>query len=170
MLKEHGLEITEQVTNIIRYQSTKLHVSLVHDPRENSNTLWVGKSRFDIVEIDNRLMRDLYNSDLKLSNLSKEDFVNNVLLFFNGDGEKLLKGNKTDLIRLGKFNVKRSEEYTENLVEKQHLDAADRAWKEGNYLDVLKHLKSVNEEKLTASYKQKYRIAQKRLSNSNEKG
>lgn len=165
LFTEHGLEVTEHMTNIVSYQSTKLYVSLVHNPRENSNTLWVGKSHSDTVEIDNHLMRDYYDSDLKLSNLSQDDFVKNVFLFFLGDGEKLLTGNESDLISLGKFSEKRSEEYTENLLEKQSLDAANRAWKEGNYLDVIKHLKSVNEENLPASYKQKYKIAQKRLSN-----
>lgn len=165
LFTQNGLEITEQITNIVRYESEKLHVLLVHDPRENSNTLWVGKGHFKTVEIDDNLMRDYFDSKLKLSNLSQKNFVKNVFLFFLGDGEKLLKGNEADLNGLEKFNEKRSSEYTRDLIEKQSLDAANKAWKEGNYSDVIRHLKSVNEDQLSASFKQKYKIAQKRLSN-----
>jgi hypothetical protein len=165
LFTEHGLEITEQLKNVIRYESTIIHISLVHDNIENSNTLWVGRKHFDTVEIDNHLMQEHFSSGLKLSNLSQEVFVNNTFLFFLGDGEKLLKGNEIDVISLEKFNERKSSEYTEHLINKQSLEAAGKAWTEGNYSDVIKHLKTMNEEDLPASFKQKYKISQKRLSN-----
>ena len=165
LFTEHGLEITEQSKNIVRYQSAVLHISLVHNPRENSNILWVGRKNFNDVEIDNQVMREHFNSDLKLGNLSQETFINNVFLFFMGDGERLLEGDELALISLDKFNEQRSSEYTANLVEKQNLDAANKAWKEGNYLDVIKYLEKINKDDLPESLKQKYKIAQQKLKN-----
>jgi len=161
----HGLEITEQSKNIVKYESKELVIGLSHNPRENSNTLWVGRKHFNEVEIDNQVMREHFNSDLKLSNLQQETFVNNVFLFFTGDGEKLLVGNERALVSLENFNEQRSSDYTTNLVEQQNLEAANKAWKDGNYSDVIKYLEKVNKANLPASFKQKYKIAQQKLSN-----
>ncbi|MFC3976452.1 hypothetical protein ACFOUP_08700 [Belliella kenyensis] len=161
MFIDYGLEKTEQSTNIVKYESQELVIVLSHNPRENSNTLWVGRKHFNEVEIDNQVMREYFNSDLKLSNLPQETFINNVFLFFMGDGEKLLKGNERALVSLEKFNEQRSSEYTANLVEQQNLEAANKAWKEGNYSDVIKYLEKIND--LPESFKQKYKIAQQKL-------
>lgn len=162
---DHGLEITEQSKNILKYGSQELVIALSHNPTENSNTLWVGRKHFNEVEIDNQVMRKHFNSDLKLSNLPQEIFVNNVFLFFMGAGEKLLEGNEGALVSLEKFNEQRSSEYTANLGEQQNLQAANKAWKNGNYSDVIKYLEKVNKANLPASFKQKYKIAQQKLSN-----
>lgn len=164
LFAEHGLEMTEQSKNIVKYESAELIIALSHNPRENSNTLWVGRKHFNEVEIDNQVMREHFDSDIKLNNLPKETFVNNVFLFFLGDGQKLLEGNEHALVSLEKFNEQRSEEYTAILVEQQILEAANKAWKDGNYQEVIRYLEKINNTNLPASFKQKYKIAQQRLS------
>lgn len=166
LFTEHGLEVTEQLRNIVRYESKRLHVSLAYNERENSNNFWLGsKLSNDFVEMDDQVMKGFFNSGLKLKNLSQENFVNNVFKFFTNEGKEILLGSKSQLNELENFDQSRSELYTSKLIEERSLEAANKGWKEGNYLDVIKHLKSVNEENLPASYKQKYKIAQKRLSN-----
>ena len=166
LFTEYGFEITEQLKNIVRYESKILHVSLAHNDRENSNVFLFGsKSSNDFVEMDNQVMKDFFDSDLQIKNLSQEDFVNNVFLFFRNEGKEILQGNDSQLSDLERFDQLRSELYTSKLIEEQTLEAANKAWKEGNYTDVVRHLKKVNEESLPTSFKQKYKIAQKRLSN-----
>jgi hypothetical protein len=165
LFTEHGLKITEQSKDIVRYESALLHISLVYNPRENSNNLWVGTKHSNAVEIDNQVMQEYFNSDLKLSKLPQETFVNNVFLFFIGEGERLLEGNERALAGLEKFDNQRSSEYTANLVEKQNLEAANKAWKDGNYSDVIKYLEKINKDDLPESFRQKYKIAQQRLGN-----
>ncbi|WP_209404959.1 hypothetical protein [Pseudozobellia sp. WGM2] len=165
LFEEYGFKLTGKSNYTVNYKAGNLVIEIVHNPRENSNTLWFGRDGFQEVEIDNQVMKEFFKSDLKLSNLPQETFVNNVFLFFVGDGIGLLSGNESDVISLEKFNKKRSDEFTENLINKKFLDAANKAWKEGNYFDVVRHLQKVNEESLTTSLKQKYKIAQKRLSN-----
>ena len=165
LFTEHGMEIIEQSKNIVRYESAVLHISLVHNPRENSSNLWVGRKHFNVVEINNQVMQEYFNSDLKLSNLPQETFVNNVFLFFIGEGERLLEGNERALVGLEQFNEQRGLEYTVNLVEKQNLEAANKAWKDGNYSDVIKYLEKINKDDLPESFKQKYKIAQQKLKN-----
>ena len=165
LFTEHGLEMIEQSKNIVMYESEKLVIFLSHNPMENSNALWIGRKTFNEVQIDNQVMQEHFNIDLKLSNLPQETFVNNVFLLFMGNGKELLEGNKRALISLEKFNEQRSSEYVVNLLEKQNLEAANKAWKDGNYINVIKYLEKVNKANLPASYKQKYKIAQQRLSN-----
>ncbi len=160
---DHGLEMTEQSKNIVTYESQELVIGLSHNPRENSNTLWVGRRHFNEVEINNQVMREYFNSGLKISNLPQETFLNNVFLFFLGDGEKLLEGNGLALVNLERFNEQRSLEYTANLLDQQNLEAANKAWKDGNYSDVVKYLEKVNKANLTAYHKKKYKIAKQKL-------
>lgn len=166
LFTEHGLEITEQSKNIVKYESAILHVSLVHNPRENSNTFWLGlKHSNDFIEMDNQVIKKFFGSNLQLNNLPQETFVNNVFLFFISEGEEILQGNKSLLIDLENFNQARSEMYTTNLIDKQNLEAANKAWKDKNYSDVINYLEKVKKANLPASFKQKYKIAQQKLSN-----
>lgn len=165
LFTEHGLKLTEQSNDIVRYESALLHISLVQNTRENSNNLWVGTKHSNAVEIDNQVMQEYFNSDLKLSKLPQETFVNNVFLFFIGEGEMLLEESERALAVLEKFDNQRNSEYTANLVEKQNLEAANKAWKDGNYSDVIKYLENINKDDLPESFRQKYKIAQQRLGN-----
>lgn len=165
LFTEHGLKITERSKDIVRYESAVSCVLLVHDPRENSNTLWVGRKPFNTVEINNQVLLLHFSSNLKLTNLPQEAFINNVVQFFMVDGERLLKGDEDALVSLEKFNEQRSSGYIANLTEKQKLDAANKAWEEGNYTDVIKYLEKVNKDSLPESLRQKYKIARQRLGN-----
>ena len=83
LFTEYGLEVTEQLRNIIRYESKILHISLAHNERGNSNNFWLSsKLSNDFVEMDDQVMKDFFDSDLKLKNLSQENFVNNIFKFF----------------------------------------------------------------------------------------
>jgi len=44
LFTEDGLKMTEESKNIVKYKSDQLIVLLSHNPRENSNTLFVGRS------------------------------------------------------------------------------------------------------------------------------
>jgi hypothetical protein len=159
---EHGLKVTEQSKYIVRYESNDLIISLIHNPREHSNTLWIGRKNFNEVEIDNQIMRDYFSSDLKLGNLPQGAFVKNVFLFFMGDGKKLLERSEHAFICLEKLTDKGAKEYTTKLVEKQNLEAANKAWTDGNYSDVVKYLENINKDDLPRSFRKKYKIAQQR--------
>lgn len=112
LFAENGMERTEQTENIVRYESAVLHVSLVHNPRENSNSVWIGRKLSNAVEINNLVMRDYFDSDVKVDNLPQETFVDNVLLFFTGVGKRLLEGNERILVDLEKYEVQRALDYT----------------------------------------------------------
>ena len=89
LFTECGLEITEQLRNIVRYESKTLHVSLAYNERENSNNFWLGsKLSNDFVEMDDQVMKEFFDSDLQLKHLSQENFVNNIFKFFTYEGKE----------------------------------------------------------------------------------
>ena len=159
----YGLKLTEQLSSNIKYESDDLIVGLTYNSRESSNTLWVRRRQSQEVEIDNQVLLEHFNSDLKLSNLPKTTFLNNVFLFFMSDGEKLLKESEAAMISLEKFNEQRSTEYTLNLIERQYLEAAKTAWDDGNYSDFLKYSNKLDKDNLPPSFRKKYKISKQRI-------
>ena len=170
LFTDNGFKLTEQSKHSVDYKSGSLVIAMFHNQFDNSYTLWIGRDCFQSVEIDNEVMTGFFNSDLKFCNLPRETFVNNVFLFFTGEGESLIKGNESDFISLEKFSDRRSDEYEESQLNEQYLEAANIAWKEGNYTDVIRYLKKINEESLPNSFKLKYKIAQKRIERNRKRG
>ncbi len=167
---ENEFTLTEETNQIIKYQSDKLIISIVYNSRENSNSLWLGSDYLkNFIEIDNELLKIFFDSDLKLENQPKDIFVNKVLLFFKGPGENILKGDEKTIINLEKFKKDQSEKYTSELLDNQNLEAANTAWKEGNYIDVIKYLKKVDKKRISDTFKKKYKIAQKKTSSNTER-
>lgn len=162
LFTEHGLIVGEQSKDFVKYESNELVISISHNVRENAYMLFVGKKDFDI-EIDNHVLLNHFNCDLKLSSVPRELFVNNVLRFFVGDGNALLVSEQA-WINLEKFNNDRSEDYTTKLLREQHLEVANKAWAEKNYAEFIKYLEKVGMENLPGSLIQKYKIAQKKMS------
>ena len=62
---QNGFKLTEESKYIVKYRSGSLVMAMVHNPSENSNTLWIGRDGFQEVEIDNQVMKEFFNSDLK---------------------------------------------------------------------------------------------------------
>lgn len=161
LFKKNGFKLIEESKNIVKYKLCNLVIKMVHNPYENNNILWIGRNDFQEIEINNQLMKEFFFSDLKLSNLPKDIFINNVFLFFLGYGKGVIKGNEFDVINLERFYKKKNRKYTKNLIEKQCLDLANKAWKEKKYADVIKYLKKLNKKNLPISFKLKYKYAQK---------
>lgn len=166
IFREYGLKIKKQLDGVLQYESEVLHISLAHNDIENSNSLWLGsKISGNFVEMNNQVMKEFFNIDLQLDNLSQEDFVNNIFLFFTNEGKVVLRGNESQLLKLEEFDQERSDLYTARLIEKQALEAANEAWKNGNYIEVIKYLEQINEANLSAPQKMKYKLAKRKLAN-----
>jgi len=72
-------------------------------------------------------------------------------------------GDLNRMDELEKFSQERSRIYTKNLLEEQILTAANNSWDKGNYKDFIDFIDQTNQNKLSSSYKLKYKIANKRL-------
>lgn len=163
--KKYGLHVVEQQDNYLKLCSKYLVIIFVHDKIENSNTFWLGKNddKLDKVEIDNSALKLFFHSDLKLSQVSVDTFVNNIVLFFENEGQPLFIGDLQKINELEKFDLERSRQYTQQFMDNQNLIAADKAWSKGDYDIFVALISQINSEELPTSYLLKYQFAKKQL-------
>jgi hypothetical protein len=159
---EFDLIKVEVRADYVRYESNKIVVSLSHDRRDKSNTIWIVQKGSEAVEVDNHVLKFFFGSELEFNNLPIEHFVENVMLFFKGDGRALLQTALGTLDKLEKFSVERSRKHSEDLLMHQYIAMANREWRQGNYSNVLKYLDNVNKDNLPESLKLRYRIAMRK--------
>ena len=129
---KYDLKIVEQNTNYLKLICDTLVVGISNNNFERSNTLWIGdtNSREYPIEIDNQVLKEVFNSDLELSQIPTETFIKNLLTFFDTEGRPLIMGDKKIIHDLEQFDAERSRKYTHDLIQKQNLQEADKAWSE----------------------------------------
>jgi len=137
-------------------------ITLSHDNRESSNTLYAGKNEDSLYPVDEEVLKSIFGTDLKLNHVTLEMFVNNLAVFFENEGRQLITGNVYVLDAIERFIYKESAIHTSQLIDKQSLDAADKAWEEGNYKDFIKYLDKIGRERLPLSYDLKYKMAREK--------
>lgn len=163
IFQKHNLHVIEQFKNHLKLKSDSVIITLNHDERENSNAFYVGNNQDFLYPVDEYILKSAFNSDLKINHVTQEVFVNNLAIFFEGEGKPLIAGNTYALEAVEKYVYKEGEAYTTQLVDKQNLDAANRAWEEGNYNDFIKYLDKTDRQKLPSSYELKYKMAHQKL-------
>lgn len=157
IILKYGFEIVEQRKDYLRLKSINLEIIIVKNHYEKTQTLFLGKA--NKVEIDNEVLQYFFNSDLRLSNVSQEEFINNLLLFFKEE-EGLWLGDQSKVIStLEQFDLERSKEYTKDFSNKQSLIDADAAWENKDYQLFIKVLSHIDQNELPKSYRLKYKIA-----------
>lgn len=165
ILVSHCFDLTDQFNDNLKYENNGLYILFTRNPREQTNTLWVGSDDGFPIEVSDSILREFFNTEIEIEHKSIDEFSSNVYEFLKGEGLILLQANKEDYLALERFSQNKSEEYTSQLLEQQYLDAADEAWRTENYVDVLKNLDQIDEDNLSKSYRQKYKIAKKKISN-----
>lgn len=160
---KNNLRVVEQFNDYLKIESDKIVLTISHDKRENSNSFFIGIKNSSLYQINENVLKDVFNSALKINNVSPDVFVKNLALFLEGEGNQLIIGNKDALHSVEKYIQNESNEYTAELVKNQSLDAANKAWEEGNYKDFIKNLDKIDRQKLPSSYDLKYKMAQQKL-------
>jgi hypothetical protein len=161
ILEKHGFEITEEFKNIIRFQSSVIEINIVYIDYEKSCYISIGKKGESLYELRNNALRELLNSSLSIERVSLTVFVQNLFTFFETkEGVALLKGDIDDFI---KFKISEDNNYTIELLQRQVLETASRAWERKNYKEFIKSIDEIDIEKIPQSYQLKYKIAKQKI-------
>ncbi|HWB26797.1 MAG TPA: hypothetical protein VG738_15040 [Chitinophagaceae bacterium] len=115
------------------------------------------------IEIDNEILTQFFQSDLRLSNVPANDFVDNLILFFKKEAIFLSGGDMSKIYELEKFDLERAQTYTTDLLIKQQLPSIDIAWKNKNYKAFVDLVNQVDKRKLPPSYSMKLKIAAEKV-------
>jgi hypothetical protein len=111
---KHNLHIVEQSNDYLKLSNSCCMVIVVYNKLGNACTLWLGRNdeKTNTVEIDNNVLACFFHSELRLSEVTKEVFVNNLVLFFENEADPLLSGAMALLNQLEKYDLERSRKYT----------------------------------------------------------
>lgn len=161
IFQKEGFKILEEFKNIIRFESSTMKVNIVFNDYEKSNYIEIGRRGETLYPLNNNVVRNIFNSKLQIDQVSQEVFVNNLAMIFEQkEGVEILRGNIKYLV---KFIEQESNDYTFELVQRQTLQAASKAWENKDYKGFINSIDKMNIEKIPQSYQLKYKIAKEKL-------
>jgi hypothetical protein len=155
-------EVAESFKNFIVYESNHLTVTLGYDFRDNSISTFVEKKGGPQIELSEDVLSKCFDCNIKLCN--DGHFAENLIAFFNDKGNSLLKGELDILRKFEGHSNQLSKKYTTNLITRQTLNNADKAWTDKNYSEFIKCIDNVERFSLPQSYLKKYHIASSKIS------
>ncbi|MDP4216250.1 MAG: hypothetical protein Q8927_08610 [Bacteroidota bacterium] len=164
ILRSYGFKLLLHHSCFFQFQSNLVELVISFDTRENSHFVQIGSRGVFMYPLDDRAIKELFDPDIQLESASHEQFVSNLNLFMQNNGAALFKGNPGDLDKLRLWVKKDSKEYTERLMKGQLKEAADKAWKGGDYDRYIKLVNQIGLKLLPGSYSKKYEMAVRRLS------
>lgn len=165
ILEKYEFQIIEQRDNYLKLQNKHIELSITHNPFENLNVFWIGSNNSlkDKIEIDDEVLKLFFKTNLRLSHASNEIFINNLKLLFKNEAQQLLLGDTKKINELEKFDLVRSKNYTNHIIQKQILEIASKAWEKNNYKEFIKTIDEIGIENLNKSIELKYKIAKENI-------
>lgn len=169
-IKEEGFLLKEQFFNYLRFESRDIKVIICRDEKENSNLFYINKLNSIPILIDNVVIKEFVISDIEneliIPEVTIEDFANNLLVLFTKNNSSLLKLDDEFFTKIESFTSLRSKKYTEDLLQKQRLDAANKSWEIKNYKQFIDCIEMIGVDNLSESYRLKYKIAKNNNKNN----
>jgi hypothetical protein len=163
LFKEHNFFVVEQYRNFFHVKSNVVEVTISYNELDRTSLFEIGKIGGFLYPLNDKLVQQVFGSDLKINQVTKEMFVDNIALFLKGSGSALLKGDENKLLELKIFSEKESKKYTLQILQEQILAAANKAWENGNYKEFIKIIDKTDKNKLPSSYQLKYKIANQKV-------
>jgi hypothetical protein len=163
LFQQHGLQVSEQFTNYIKFESGTVAIAIGRDFRDNSTSASTGPPVGPFSTLNNDVLQHIFNSNINIENCTPDVFLDNLKLFFESDGKALMRGEHAVLKAHEQYIIKLSKEHTEELLHRQNLQQADTAWSIGDYRRFIKYLDKTDWSKLPRSYELKYKMALDKL-------
>ncbi|MGN6568266.1 MAG: hypothetical protein ACTHJ0_09950 [Flavipsychrobacter sp.] len=165
IIDEYHLLVKNMENDSVNLLSDHVKINIVYNKREESNTLWIGPNNdHDFgAEIDNSILKDVFHTNIELGNVSNSVFIDNLLLFFRQEGNKLFTDNSRKIDQLIQYNEIKNQNYTNDLITKQQLALADQSWAKQDYRSFISFLEKIDKLRLPQSYYLKYKMALKKL-------
>jgi hypothetical protein len=161
ILQKYGFDIAEEFKNIVRFQSSVMKVNIAFNDYEKSNFIEIGRQNEVLYPLNDNAIKIIFNSELHIEQVTPEIFVQNLsIIFQQKEGVEILNG---DIKHLVEFIEKESNDYTFELVQRQTLEAASKAWERNDYKAFIKSIDEIDIEKVPQSYQLKYKIAKQKL-------
>jgi len=163
LFKGYKFLVVEEYENYFRFESNFVEATISYNELDRTSLFEIGKVGESLYPLNDKLIKQVFGSDTKINQVTKEIFVDNIALFLKSNGSALLRDDESKLLELKIFSEKESEVYTFQILQEQNLAAANKAWENGNYKEFIKIIDQTNKDKLPSSYQLKYKIAKQKI-------
>jgi hypothetical protein len=163
LFEGHGFLIVEQYKNYFHFKSNLVEATISYNELDRTCLFEIGKANEFLYPVNDNLIKQVFGLDVKVNQVTKEVFVDNITLLLKSNGSVLLRGDESKLLELKIFSEKESEIYTSQILQEQNLTAANKAWENGSYKEFVKIIDQLNKDKLPSSYQLKYKIANQKM-------
>jgi hypothetical protein len=163
LFKGYDFLVVEKYKNYFRFKSTLVEAIISYNELDRTSLFEIGRVDGLLYPLNDKLIKQVFDSDAKIEPVTKEIFVDNVALFLEGNGSALLRGDESKLSELKHYSEKESEIYTSRILQEQNLTTANRAWENGNYKEFIKIIDQTDKDKLPSSYQLRYKIAKQKV-------
>jgi hypothetical protein len=161
ILFKFGFNIEKEDKNILKYKSNILGINFIYNERENSHFVEIGKINDIKFPLNNAVIKNVFNSNLIIENVSLYVFVKNMIELFNStNGENILNG---EIKFLKEFVETESNKYTSKLINEQMINNALLAWENKKYNHFVVLIDKMSKIELSKSILLKYKIAKQNL-------
>ena len=154
-----SIQINQQ--NLIEYSSKSTTLRIAYSHLEYCFNIWVGQSRDTLTELRPKVLEEFFNDDTFKFQTTLT--VENLISFLKGSGKNLLSGDTKILRKLDEYSLQASRNYTQQIIKRQNIDQADKAWTQKDYANFVKYIDQIQTDLLPPSYLKKYKIAMDNL-------
>jgi len=163
LFKGFNFIVVEKYKNYFRFRSKVVEATISYNELDRTCLFEVGKINEFLYPLNDNLIKHVFGLDVKVNQVTKDVFVDNIALLLKNSGSDLLRGDESKLFEIKIFSEKESEAYTSQILQEQNLAAANKAWENGSYKEFIKIIDQLNKDKLPSSYQLKYKIANQKI-------
>jgi hypothetical protein len=158
-LETRGFLVVESRRHYTKFQSSKITIVVSYDSFEHSFSVFVGRRNGEM----NELTQDVYLHVFGRKSQNGINFAEKFIHFLEVEGKAIMENDTGKLDELETYCKRTAEEYTASIINRQNLQAADRAWAESNYRNFIAYLDKVAVDALPKSYNLKRNIALQKM-------
>jgi hypothetical protein len=121
ILETYSIALVEEHNNFALFKSNNYVVRVAYNNYDYTGLLCINEN-----VITNKLINAVFNSDIKVEEVTKSDFINNVILFIEQFGKLIFNGEEL-VYQIQQQSFKAAEEYTKKILIEQKLKIVNEA-------------------------------------------
>ena len=143
-----------------------------YDPLERAWSMFVGrpwgKDQILIAGAVHDLIMDGQGPLPYSEHMTVDRYMENLIAFFSTGGRRLLEGDGILLKEMFELRDKMAAQYTADLLRRQWMAKADKAWREKRYQDFVTMASQIDLTEVAGSYQLKLKIALREIEQQKE--
>jgi hypothetical protein len=160
-LEKKSFSIVESRRHYTKFQSSQIAIAVSYHSFEHSFSVFVGRRNGEMNELTDNVYLHVFGR--KFQQMDGITFAEKFIHFLEIEGKAIMENDIGKVDELESYCKRTAEEYTASIINRQNLEAADRAWSESNYRNFIASLDKVAVDALPKSYNLKRKIALQKM-------